>query len=307
MSTSVRTSVPVQWSIPGQPWVPARRLARACIFPAASGSAACWNRCRPAPRSSRMIASSARVRKWWKAWWSNAAAYSAWAYISGNRRASTIAPPKQSATAACLRAAWWCPAACPPRTVRTICTRRSSSSAWTRRRVRRRRSTNCCGVANERDPLRIAHLRYLPQGAQLAGPLRRGIRLRGLSCESGSGGDLEGLGKPTRWLGKAGQQGFDDVAQPVAATQEPRERSGVDIAPEGISRVDPPTGRRARQRRSQRRLQRQRLQENLRHITGVIDPRARRYLKNLRVERDNEALYARLAAVASDPRLDRKS
>jgi len=37
----------------------------------------------------------------------------------------------------------------------------------------------------------------------------------------------------------------------------------------------------------------------------VIDPRARRYLKNLRVERDNEALYARLAAVASDPRLAR--
>jgi len=37
----------------------------------------------------------------------------------------------------------------------------------------------------------------------------------------------------------------------------------------------------------------------------VTDPRARQYLKNLRVERDNEALYARLAAVASDPRLAR--
>jgi VIT1/CCC1 family predicted Fe2+/Mn2+ transporter len=37
----------------------------------------------------------------------------------------------------------------------------------------------------------------------------------------------------------------------------------------------------------------------------VSDPRARRYLRNLRVERDNEALYARLAAVASDPRLAR--
>jgi vacuolar iron transporter family protein len=35
----------------------------------------------------------------------------------------------------------------------------------------------------------------------------------------------------------------------------------------------------------------------------VTDPRARRYLKNLRVERDNEALYARLAAVTSDARL----
>jgi VIT1/CCC1 family predicted Fe2+/Mn2+ transporter len=35
------------------------------------------------------------------------------------------------------------------------------------------------------------------------------------------------------------------------------------------------------------------------------DPRARRYLKNLRVERDNEALYARLAAAASDTRLAR--
>lgn len=37
----------------------------------------------------------------------------------------------------------------------------------------------------------------------------------------------------------------------------------------------------------------------------MTDPRARRYLKNLRVERDNEALYARLAAVASDARLAR--
>ena len=37
----------------------------------------------------------------------------------------------------------------------------------------------------------------------------------------------------------------------------------------------------------------------------MTDPRARRYLKNLRVERDNEALYARLAAVARDPRLAR--
>lgn len=37
----------------------------------------------------------------------------------------------------------------------------------------------------------------------------------------------------------------------------------------------------------------------------MSDRRARRYLKNLRVERDNEALYARLAAVASDARLVR--
>ncbi|MGH8124897.1 MAG: VIT1/CCC1 transporter family protein [Rhodanobacteraceae bacterium] len=37
----------------------------------------------------------------------------------------------------------------------------------------------------------------------------------------------------------------------------------------------------------------------------MTDRRIRRYLKNLRVERDNEALYARLAAVASDPRLAR--
>ena len=37
----------------------------------------------------------------------------------------------------------------------------------------------------------------------------------------------------------------------------------------------------------------------------MSDARARRYLKNLRVERDNEALYARLAAVAADPRLAR--
>jgi len=35
----------------------------------------------------------------------------------------------------------------------------------------------------------------------------------------------------------------------------------------------------------------------------VNEPHVRRYLKNLRVERDNEALYTRLAAVASDPRL----
>ena len=37
----------------------------------------------------------------------------------------------------------------------------------------------------------------------------------------------------------------------------------------------------------------------------MTDPRVRRYLKSLRVERDNEALYARLAAVARDPRLAR--
>jgi VIT1/CCC1 family predicted Fe2+/Mn2+ transporter len=37
----------------------------------------------------------------------------------------------------------------------------------------------------------------------------------------------------------------------------------------------------------------------------VSDFRKRRYLRNLRVERDNEALYARLAAVAQDPRLAR--
>jgi VIT1/CCC1 family predicted Fe2+/Mn2+ transporter len=37
----------------------------------------------------------------------------------------------------------------------------------------------------------------------------------------------------------------------------------------------------------------------------MTDARARRYLRNLRVERDNEALYARLAAAASDPRLAR--
>jgi VIT1/CCC1 family predicted Fe2+/Mn2+ transporter len=35
----------------------------------------------------------------------------------------------------------------------------------------------------------------------------------------------------------------------------------------------------------------------------VNNQRVRHYLKNLRVERDNEALYTRLAAVASDPRL----
>jgi VIT1/CCC1 family predicted Fe2+/Mn2+ transporter len=37
----------------------------------------------------------------------------------------------------------------------------------------------------------------------------------------------------------------------------------------------------------------------------VTESQVRRYLKNLRVERDNEALYARLAEVASDPRLAR--
>jgi hypothetical protein len=37
----------------------------------------------------------------------------------------------------------------------------------------------------------------------------------------------------------------------------------------------------------------------------MTEPNVHRYLKNLRVERDNEALYARLAAVASDPRLAR--
>lgn len=37
----------------------------------------------------------------------------------------------------------------------------------------------------------------------------------------------------------------------------------------------------------------------------MTDPRARRYVRNLRVERDNEALYARLASMAPDPRLAR--
>ncbi|HEX5353328.1 MAG TPA: VIT1/CCC1 transporter family protein [Rhodanobacteraceae bacterium] len=37
----------------------------------------------------------------------------------------------------------------------------------------------------------------------------------------------------------------------------------------------------------------------------MTDSRVRRFLKNLRVERDNEALYAHLAAVASDARLAR--
>ncbi|HWG67230.1 MAG TPA: VIT1/CCC1 transporter family protein [Rhodanobacteraceae bacterium] len=37
----------------------------------------------------------------------------------------------------------------------------------------------------------------------------------------------------------------------------------------------------------------------------MTEPKTRRYLRNLRVERDNEALYARLAAVAADPRLAR--
>ena len=37
----------------------------------------------------------------------------------------------------------------------------------------------------------------------------------------------------------------------------------------------------------------------------MTEPKTRRYLRNLRVERDNEALYARLAEVAADPRLAR--
>ncbi|MGH8215555.1 MAG: VIT1/CCC1 transporter family protein [Rhodanobacteraceae bacterium] len=37
----------------------------------------------------------------------------------------------------------------------------------------------------------------------------------------------------------------------------------------------------------------------------MTDPRARLYLRNLRVERDNEALYARLATLATDARLAR--
>jgi VIT1/CCC1 family predicted Fe2+/Mn2+ transporter len=37
----------------------------------------------------------------------------------------------------------------------------------------------------------------------------------------------------------------------------------------------------------------------------MTDPRVRRYLKNLRVERDNEALYSRLADVAANARLAR--
>jgi 2,3,4,5-tetrahydropyridine-2-carboxylate N-succinyltransferase len=51
------------WSTPGPPSAPARRSARTCTCRAASASAACWNRCRPARPSSRTTASSARAPK----------------------------------------------------------------------------------------------------------------------------------------------------------------------------------------------------------------------------------------------------
>ena len=43
-----------------------RRSARIVTCRAASALAACWSRCRPIRSSSRIIASSARARKWWK-------------------------------------------------------------------------------------------------------------------------------------------------------------------------------------------------------------------------------------------------
>lgn len=51
----------------GPPSVLARRSAKTFTCPAASASAACWNRCRPTRPSSKTTASSARAPKWWKA------------------------------------------------------------------------------------------------------------------------------------------------------------------------------------------------------------------------------------------------
>ena len=82
---------------------PARRSARMCICPAASASAACWSRCRPARPSSRTIASSARGRKWSKAASCARARCSAWACSSASRPRSSTARPARSSTAKCRR------------------------------------------------------------------------------------------------------------------------------------------------------------------------------------------------------------
>ena len=66
-SISAPMWIPAPWSTLGRRWARAPRSARTCICPAASASAACWSRCRRALPSSRTTASSAPVRKWWKA------------------------------------------------------------------------------------------------------------------------------------------------------------------------------------------------------------------------------------------------
>jgi 2,3,4,5-tetrahydropyridine-2-carboxylate N-succinyltransferase len=48
-------------------WATVGSCAQIGACRAALASAACSNRCRPAPRSSRTTASSAHARKWWKA------------------------------------------------------------------------------------------------------------------------------------------------------------------------------------------------------------------------------------------------
>ena len=47
-SISAPMSTEARWSIPGRRSAPARRSARTATSPAASASAACWSRCRPA-------------------------------------------------------------------------------------------------------------------------------------------------------------------------------------------------------------------------------------------------------------------
>src|SRR6185312_11606785 len=110
-------------------------------------------------------------------------------------------------------------------------------------------------------------LRHLQEGAQLARPLRRGARLHRLPRQPRAGGDAEGLGSTARWLGEAGQQVVDHLAQPAAAAQESRQRSGVDLAVEGISRADPSSGGGAARWFGERGLHRQRLQETVRTLT----------------------------------------
>jgi hypothetical protein len=77
------------------PSAPARRSARTSTFRAASASAACWNRCRPAPRSSRTTASSARGPKWWRAASSVKGPFLAWACSSASPpRSWTVKPAR---------------------------------------------------------------------------------------------------------------------------------------------------------------------------------------------------------------------
>jgi 2,3,4,5-tetrahydropyridine-2-carboxylate N-succinyltransferase len=85
----------------------ADRQARATC-PAAPASVACSSRCRPRRPSSRTTASSARVRKWWKAsWWSKGSVIGMGVFLGQSTRIYNRATGEIS-YGRVPPAAWWC-------------------------------------------------------------------------------------------------------------------------------------------------------------------------------------------------------